>query len=199
MVSRPQTPLQCTAPHPTRRRHQQGFTLIELMICVVILGILASWAAPGLANLSARMTLDSEVERVWQLLRRTRMEAAQSGQSTWLCATDEGTSCNKESKQWNGSMLLFIDSDDDQTLDNDERVVTVSEPAGNQVNIDPGSFSQGMGYTSLGFTRGRTAGTFTLTNPALTGGGTKIVVHFARIRTEPVDDTVNDPDDEPET
>ena len=101
--------------------------------------------------------------------------------------------------QWNGSLLLFIDSNGDKALDSDERLVTVSQPAGSQVSVDPGSFSQGIGYTPLGFTRDRKAGTFTLTNPASTAGGTKIVVHFARIRTEPLGDTDNDPDDEPNT
>jgi type IV fimbrial biogenesis protein FimT len=172
--------------------------LIELMICVVVMGILASWAAPGLANLNARMTLDSEVERVWQLLRRARLEAAQSGRPTWLCATTDGKSCS-DNEQWSGSLLLFIDSDGDKMLGNDERLIAISQPTGSQVSVDPGSFSQGLGYTPLGFTRDRKAGTFILTNPALTTGGTKIVVHFARIRTEPLDDTDSDPDDELKT
>ncbi|MGM8852013.1 GspH/FimT family pseudopilin [Salinicola halophyticus] len=182
----------------SRRQRQRGFTLIELMICVVVMGILASWAAPGLANLNARMTLNSEVERVWQLLRRARQEAASSGQSTWLCPSQDGASCS-DNGQWNRSLLLFIDSNGDKTLDDNERLIVVSQPSGSQVSVDPGSFSQGLGYTPLGFTRDRKAGTFILTNPALTKGGTKIVVHFARIRTEPVDDTDSDADDESET
>lgn len=184
---------------PTTALHRQlGFTLIELMVCVVILGILASWAAPGLANLSARMTLDSEVERVWQLLRRARQEAASSGQATWLCPTQDGTSCSNNG-QWNDSLMLFIDSNGNQQLDGNERLVAVSQPTGSQVSITANSFSSGLGYTPLGFTQGRSSGTFTLTNPALGSGGKNIVVHFARIRTESINDTGIDPDDESDT
>ncbi len=171
--------------------------MIELMICVVILGILANWAAPGLANLSARMTLDSEVERVWQLLRRARQEAASSGQPTWLCASLDGKQCSDKAG-WGQTLLLFVDTNESETLDGDERIVTISQPAGNQVSITT-NIASGLGYTPLGFTRGRQSGTFTLTNPALTSNGKKIIVHFARIRTEDINDKIIDPDDESES
>lgn len=57
------------------RTRPRGFTLIELMITVSIVGILAALAAPSFSGLIQKSRLDTEVSRLMEGLQFARQEA----------------------------------------------------------------------------------------------------------------------------
>jgi type IV fimbrial biogenesis protein FimT len=57
------------------RAHKMGFTLLELMIIVAILGILVALAAPSLTSILERRKIIAAAEAIQSDLRWTRSEA----------------------------------------------------------------------------------------------------------------------------
>lgn len=60
-------------------RREAGFTLLELSVALLLLGLLAGLAAPDLAALLTRSDLDRATAEVGDLLRTARSEAVRSG------------------------------------------------------------------------------------------------------------------------
>ncbi len=92
--------------HPARRiaaaRTPRGLTLIELMIAIAVLGILATLAAPTLADRLARQRLASAAETLAMDLAEARVEAVESGRplhvvfergADWCWAVAREASC----------------------------------------------------------------------------------------------------------
>lgn len=65
-------------PNYSTRRSTSGFTLIEVLVVVIIIGILFAIAAPGWEAILSRQRVSSVREQVGQLLRQTQIEARNS-------------------------------------------------------------------------------------------------------------------------
>ena len=85
----------------TMRSVQKGFTLIELMIVVAIMGILAAVALPAYQDYTARAKL-SEVILAGSTCRNTIQEAADTGLSAVKAGNDWG--CGEASGSGSGAV-----------------------------------------------------------------------------------------------
>ena len=101
---------------PPISRNQQGFTLIELMTVVVILGIILAFAMPAMNDLVQRNRLVGQTNDLVTDLKLARTTALTTGMPATICASDDGEQCGGS---WNDGWIVFYDCDGNGQLDDD--------------------------------------------------------------------------------
>ena len=88
-----------------------GFTLIEMLVAVLILGVLLLVAAPGFSNLISNNRMVSEVYALRATLSHARSEALARRAPVVVCPTVDGLNCAENSNDWSTGYMTFVDTD----------------------------------------------------------------------------------------
>lgn len=89
-------------------RLYRGFSLVELMVTIVILGVLLAMAAPSFSEMVRNNRSQAAANELVSALNSARMEAIKRGQRVSLCPSSNGTSCSGAS--WQGGWIVFVDT-----------------------------------------------------------------------------------------
>ena len=123
------------SPQP---RHA-GFTLVELMVTVAVIGILAVFAVPSMTAMIANSRLQSASGELIAALQAARSEAVRRNGRIIACASASGTTCAASASR----LVVFWR---DPVANTTEIVREVTLPAGVQISAP----LAGVGFRSSG-------------------------------------------------
>ena len=93
-----------------RSGFQKGFSLVELLVVVAILGVLAGLAAPSFTSLIRSNRLTAAANDLVGAVALARSEALKRAQRVVLCTSLDSATCDN-SASWGDGWIVFLDSD----------------------------------------------------------------------------------------
>lgn len=100
-------------PNPRRseRSSPDGFTLVELLVCLAVLAVTASFAIPSWQRLQERSRVEAARDQLVNDLQTARVRAMQQGETLQLMRLGDCTWRASSDKDWSCGWQLVIKAD----------------------------------------------------------------------------------------
>ncbi|MEO0364424.1 MAG: GspH/FimT family pseudopilin [Pseudomonadota bacterium] len=136
-----------------RDKQTSGFTLLELMLTIAVLGVMASFAVPSfLETIRVNQIVTNNNELV-TAMTLARSEAIKRGTRVTVCRSADAATC-AGAGGWEDGWIVFEDPANFGTVDGGEQVLRTWEAATNGVTMRAtGSFTNWVSFVGSGETR----------------------------------------------
>jgi len=96
-----------------------GFTLIESMVVITVVGILATVSIPSYSNYVNSQKIQQSQQNIFSTLRQIRMQAVTQAQSVVMCSSVDHNICSYDSdpEDWSAGWIVFVDLNNNKQRD----------------------------------------------------------------------------------
>lgn len=102
-----------------------GLTLVELLVTLVVAGVVAAVAVPGMRTMLLRRQVQAAIDSLQADFRYARVQALKRGHSVTICRSDNGTACHASDGSWEVGWIVFDDNNGNRSVDTGDSVLRV--------------------------------------------------------------------------
>jgi type IV fimbrial biogenesis protein FimT len=141
-------------------RHQSGFTLYELMITVVVIGVILAMGLPNFGDFAQNSRMSGTANDLHSSFLLARSEAARAKSNVTICASANpmagaAAACGGTFDQ---GWIVFVDTDGDIVHDPGEPVLRANPAVPNTLSITPDNGANYFSFAATGLGRGDVIG-----------------------------------------
>lgn len=163
--------------------HSRGFTLMELMTALAVVGILVAITVPAFRGFAANSRNAAATNSLVTALNLARSEALRRSAVVRVCASADQATCSGAANGWTAGWLVYVDNNLNGAVDADELIQVWPALEGNLTAV--GTASE-VAYNALGM--GLSALSVDVTPPTCSGNqvGRTAVALSGTIQTQKV-------------
>jgi len=143
------------------RRPQDGFTLYELLITVLVIGIILVIGVPNMSEFTRNSRITSTVNDLHSSFLLARSEAARAKANVTICtASDPMGAAQCDGGPFDDGWIIFVDVDGDINVDDpaDEPILRRHGPIPDAIDITTNGGASYFSFAPTGLGRGDVAG-----------------------------------------
>jgi type IV fimbrial biogenesis protein FimT len=143
-----------------KKRQQSGFTLYELLITFLVIGVILALGVPNFAEFTRNSRMTSSANDLHAAFQLARSEAARAKTNITICASanalDAGANCGGT---WDQGYIVFVDENGDLTRAGaNETVLRAHGPAETGVLLAVADDATYFSFAATGLGRGDVGG-----------------------------------------
>lgn len=117
--------------------HQQGYTLVELMVTLGVAGVLIAASAPLVTDILRTTRLTSITNQMIGMLGYARSESVKRSSRVTMCRSSSGSAC--DGTQWESGWMVYVDSDKSSSYSTGDTILRVREALPSSFTLRGGS------------------------------------------------------------